>query len=91
MSASEIGWVFFGAFVTMGVFLWFDHHVEINGVVADLTFKQINDYAENVKAESPKRTNTIEEWQLSELEIIEKWRAQPYYKRFYPSPRPDFN
>lgn len=91
MSASEIGWGFLGAFVAMGGFLWFDHYVEINGSVVDLTFKQINDYATSVKAESPERTKKIEEWQLRELEIIEKWRAQPYYKRFYPPPRPEFN
>lgn len=91
MSASDIGWCFFGAFVTMGIILWFDHYVEINGVVVDLTFKQINDYAKNVKAESPERTKIIEEWQLRELEIIENWRIQPYYKKFYPPPRPEFN
>lgn len=91
MSAETIGWWFAGAFFISGVILLFDHNVEISGVGVDLTFKQINEYAEIVRKENPELTDKINAWQLKELQIIEEWRARPYYKRSSPPERPDFN
>lgn len=91
MTAETAGWWIFGAFVVSGCALLFDHHVEISGIGVDVTFKQVNEYADLVRKENPELTDKVNEWQLRELKIIEEWRAQPYYKRTSAPRRPDFN